>query len=303
MVTPAAGRITIQNTDRSREYPPPDAVPDFAATWDRALQAAEMLGVRTNEMERSPDGSIHLRKTENTTSHLGGSIKYTSKRSVTVFRNIGGFLARSLDGDKIELELGVNGRLLKFNFKWPNIEVTSTNRVLALPQIMDRIKKGYVLADPLNEYPPGSIAQIELTDYQVFYYVSTMLPYGRRSMTVQTPDIQPMIEFLATFKSSSGETRLRRGSISVFGNVAGTEPNDPSSEVRKEASHDQSARGQAQSKTWRRFADPLCSETSSKVEGLCRSRQRLGLRLASGAFYYSHQCVQPQRCLPRRLTS
>jgi hypothetical protein len=205
MVTPAAGRITIQNTDRSREYPPPDAVPDFAATWDRALQLAEMFGVTTNEMERKPDGSIHVRKTENTTSHMGGSIKYKSRRSVTVFRSIDSFLARSMDEDKVELELGVNGRLLKFNFKWPNIEAISTKKTLALPQIIDRIKKGDVLADPLNEYPAGGIARVELTDFQVFYYVSTMLPYVRRSTAAQGPDIKPMIEFLATFKSKNGE--------------------------------------------------------------------------------------------------
>ena len=204
-MTPSAGRITIQNTDRSREYPPPDAVPDFATMWERALHLSEMFGVSTNEMERNPDGSVHIRKTENTTSHLGGSVKYKSKRSVAVFRSIGGYLVRSLDEDKIELELGINGHLLKFNFKWPSIEATSTNKVLSIGQIMNRIKKGEVLADTSNEYPSGGIAQIELQNYQVFYYVSTMFPYGRRVVTTPSPEIQPMIEFLATFKSSNGE--------------------------------------------------------------------------------------------------
>jgi hypothetical protein len=110
---------------------------------------------------------------------------------------------RSLDEDKIELELGVNGRLLKFNFKWPNIEVVRTNNVLTVSAIMDEIKKGQVLGDMINEYPPGGIAQIELTDFQVFYYVATMFPYGKRSPT--ETNIRPMIEFLATFKAKDGE--------------------------------------------------------------------------------------------------
>jgi hypothetical protein len=162
-----------------------------------------MFGVSTNEMERNRDGSIHIRKTENTTSHLGGSIKYKSRRSVTVFRSIEGYLVRSLDEDKIELELGVDGRLLKFNLKWPNIEATRTNKVFGISAIIDEIKKGEVLGDLMNEYPSDSIAQIELKDFQVFYYVSTMFPYRKRSPT--TADIRPMIEFLATFKSKQGE--------------------------------------------------------------------------------------------------
>jgi hypothetical protein len=204
VVSPAAGRITVQNIYRGHEYPPPDAVPDFNTTWDRALQLAEMFGVTTNEMERKPEGSIHIRKTENTTSHLGGSIKYKSRRSVTVFRSINGFLVRSLDEDKIELELGVNGQLLKFNFKWPNIEIANKTRTLALAEIIDRIKMGDVLGDPQNEYPPGGIAQVELTDFQIFYHVATMLPYNQ-ALSSQNAQIRPVIEFLANFKSKNGE--------------------------------------------------------------------------------------------------
>lgn len=203
-VLPSAGRIAIQNTDRNKDYPPPDAVPDFAAVSQRALHYAELFGVSTSEMERKPDGAIHFRKTENTTSHLGGSVKYKSKRSVTMFRSINGYIVRSLDEDKIELELGINGRLLKFNFKWPNIEAVRTNEVLGVSQIMDNIKKGNVLADISNEYPKDGITEITLKDYQVFYYVSTMFAYGKRVVTTPNPDIQPMIEFLATFKSGKG---------------------------------------------------------------------------------------------------
>lgn len=204
IVIPAASRIALQNTDRSREYPPPDAVPDFAEMRKRALHFAELFEVSTNDMEHDTDGSIHFSTTENTTSHLGGSVKYKSRRSVTVCRSIGGYLVRSLDEDKIQLELGVNGRLLKFDLKWPNIEAVHTNKVLAITQILEGIKKGNVLADSSNEYPPGGIAEIEIKDYQVFYYVSAMFPYGRRMVTTPNPDIQPMIEFLATFKARNG---------------------------------------------------------------------------------------------------
>lgn len=205
IVNPAAGRIAVLNINRSKDYPPPDAVPDFAATWQRALRLAEMLGVTTNEMERNLDGSVHIRKTENTTSHLGGSVKYKSRRSVTVFRNIKGYLVRSLDEDKIDLELGVDGRVLRFDFKWPGIDPISTNKVLTLPQIVEKIKSGEVLSDDTNEYPAGGVAEIELKDFQIFYYVSTMFPYGRRMITTPGPDIRPMIDFLVTFKSSNGE--------------------------------------------------------------------------------------------------
>ncbi len=203
IVMPAAGRIAVQHTDRTREDPPPDAVPDFEAVWRRALSFAEMFGVSTNEMERNQDGAVHIMKTENTISHLGGSIRYKSRRSVTVFRSIQSYLVRSLDQDKIELELGVDGCLLTFNFKWPNIEAIRTNKVVGIAAIIDEIKKGEVLGDVMNEYPSDGIAEIELKDFQVFYYVSEMFPYSKRSRT--NAHVYPMIEFLATFKSKQGE--------------------------------------------------------------------------------------------------
>ncbi|HUE37689.1 MAG TPA: hypothetical protein VMO20_09880 [Candidatus Acidoferrum sp.] len=203
IMMPSAGRILIHEIDRSRDYPPPDAVPNFDSLWRQMIDLAQMLGVSTNDMERKIDGSIHIRKTENTTSHLGGAVKYKSKRSVTVFRSIDGYLLRSLDQDKIELECGINGRLLDFNFQWPNITATHTNPVLSASAIMSEIKNGQVLGDVINEYPSGAISKVELTDFQVFYYVATMLPYGRH-LPGET-DIRPMIELLATFKAKDGE--------------------------------------------------------------------------------------------------
>jgi hypothetical protein len=202
IVTPLAGRIALRNADHNSETPPADAVPQFDAVWERARKLCAALGVGTNEMERKPDGSIHVRKAEDTISRLGGTIKFKDRRSVMVFRSINGYVIRSLDEDKVELELGVNGRLLKFDFKWPTMEPVSTNKVLAVSQLMDGIRKGQVLADSSNEYPPGGVASIELTDFQIFYYVSTMQPYGKPSASA---DIKPMIEFVATFKSNTGE--------------------------------------------------------------------------------------------------
>lgn len=202
IVSPLAGRIALRNANRNSETPPSDAVPDFDKVWERAQKICATLGVGTNEMERKPDGSIHVRKAEDTISRLGGAVKFKDRRSVMVFRSINGYVVRSLDEDKVELELGVNGRLLKFDFKWPTMEPVSTNKVLAASQIMDGIKKGQVLADSANEYPSGGIAVIELTDCQIFYYVSAMQAYGKPSPNA---DIKPMIEFVATFKSKSGE--------------------------------------------------------------------------------------------------
>ena len=63
VVLPAGGRITLRNAmERSREAPPPDAVPSFDAVLQRTLHLAETFGVSTNEMERKPDGSIHVRR-------------------------------------------------------------------------------------------------------------------------------------------------------------------------------------------------------------------------------------------------
>jgi hypothetical protein len=202
IVTPLAGRIALRNADRNSETPPADAVPDFDAVWQRAQKLVAAFGVTTNELERRPDGSIHVRKAEDDISRLGGAIKFKDRRSVMVFRSINGYVIRSLDEDKVELELGVNGRLLKFDFKWPTMEPVSTNRVLAVSQVIDGIRKGQVLADAANEYPSGGIDLIELTDFQIFYYVSTMQPYGKPSGSA---DIKPMIEFVAKFKSKSGE--------------------------------------------------------------------------------------------------
>jgi hypothetical protein len=154
-------------------------------------------------MERKPDGSIHVRRTEDTTHGLGGAINYKSRRSVTLFRNISGYLVRGLDEDNIELELGVNGRLLKFNFKWPPIEAAARNKLFSISQIIGQIKSGKVLGDVINEYPADGIAEIELTDFQIFYYVATPFPYGRDS--TGSAGIRPMIEFLVNFKSSKGE--------------------------------------------------------------------------------------------------
>lgn len=188
---------------RRGEFPPPDAVPDFNTVCQRALRLAESFGVSTNEMERDLDGSLHVHKTENTTSHLGGAVKYKSKRAVMVSRSIAGYLVRSLDEDKIELDLGVDGQLLKFNFKWPNLEATSTNHVLGVSAMMNEIKTRQALGDVTNEYPSGGIAQIEVTDFQIFYYVSNVFSDGQRS--TGNADIRPMIEFLAKFKSSHGD--------------------------------------------------------------------------------------------------
>jgi hypothetical protein len=202
IIAPSAGRIAVHCIERSRETPPPDAVPSFDDVWKRARQLAETFGVSTNDMEKKPDGSIHVRKSEDTISRLGGTVKFESERSVMVFRSVGGHVVRSLDEDKIELELGVNGRLLKFDFKWPLMEPVGTNRVLTIAQVMDGIKKGKVLADISNEYPADGIAQVELKDLQIFYYVSTLSPYGKTSANA---DIRPMVELLATFISKKGE--------------------------------------------------------------------------------------------------
>jgi len=54
--------------------------------------------------------------------------------------------------DKIELVLGVNGQLQKFEMKWRIMEAVHTNRLYTINGMMDQIKKGRVLAHMLNQY-------------------------------------------------------------------------------------------------------------------------------------------------------
>src|SRR6266581_1249209 len=94
-VDPLGGGIVSYNQDKGVDFrkdtPAYDAVPSFESIRDSVFRYARMFGVSTNEMERKNDGSILLRKTDDKTVARGGAIKFISRRSVEVFRNVAGY--------------------------------------------------------------------------------------------------------------------------------------------------------------------------------------------------------------------
>jgi hypothetical protein len=203
IVSPGEGRIMMNRSERGRGIPPPDAVPDFEIIQERLLRLARTFGISTNEMERQPDGVLFIRKREGGGAKLGGVIQYKSSREVEIRRAIPDYPFNSVGDDKISLRYGVNDRLQKFELTWQGIEPVRTNRLLGISEIMDGIKKGRVLSDVMNEYPAGGIAEVELRDIEIEYYV----PFSPSSASaLPTADIYPIASILAVFKSKTGET-------------------------------------------------------------------------------------------------
>ncbi|MCX7722681.1 MAG: hypothetical protein N2379_06420 [Verrucomicrobiae bacterium] len=200
-VNPQEGRVLLYcGTERGGDIPPPDAVPPLETVRDQAIRFAELLGVPTAELERKPDGSIRMIVMENDRIRRG--IKHKASRSVTLFRTIAGYPILALDPDKIQLQLGVNGRLLKFDLKWCFIEPARTNHVLPISKVLDGIRQGCIVGDVTNEYPPGGIARIEIKDIRVVYVV----PNSSLSQAASpNGEIWPAAFLHAVFKSKTGE--------------------------------------------------------------------------------------------------
>jgi hypothetical protein len=201
-VHPAEGRLSVRNADRYAGNGPSDAVPRFEAVRERAEKLASLFGVSTNEMERNDDGSIRVVRSDRETSRRGGQIKFKRSRTVEFYRGLAGHTFGSLNDQKLTLELGIDGRLLKFELKWPSIESVTTNRVFTLAQVLDAVRTGKALSDPLNEFPTD-IAQIEVKDFSIDYYVAAPLSFGTN---LAKADIYPVAALLVTFKSKKGET-------------------------------------------------------------------------------------------------
>lgn len=205
-VDPLGGAISVfrhgTGVDFRRETPPFDAVPNFDSIRDDVLHYAAIFGVSTNEMERKDDGSIFLRKTDDKTVARGGAVKFMSRRSVRVSRSAAGYPFLAND-DKIEMAVGVNGRLLKFDLKWRTMEAVRTNRLFTIDQVLDNIKNGNVFAEEINQYPSDGISQITIKDFRIFYYLPTLPNYRPVSTNA---DIVPIASLYAVFKSKSGKT-------------------------------------------------------------------------------------------------
>ncbi len=202
-VVPSEGRIISYNAERGRDIPSSDAVPGFEAVRNRAFQLAEMFGISTNEMELEDNGSVHVRRAEGSNAALGGAVKYKTNRSVKLLRSLAGYTFGSFTDDKIELDLGVNGRLRKFDLRWRSTEAVSTNKVASISQIMEAIQSGQGFADVTNEYPEEGIALIELKDFEIQYHVCT---FDNPGTTSAKTEIRPVISFNVMFKSKTGKT-------------------------------------------------------------------------------------------------
>jgi hypothetical protein len=203
IVVPAEGRVISYNTERSASAIAADAVPSFDVVRDQAVRLAEMFGIQTNEMELNTNGNIYIRRVDGSNTSLGGIVKYKTYRSVKLLRSLAGFAFGSFTDEKIELELGVNGHLRKFDLRWPSIEAISTNKVVSVHQMMQRIKRGEGLADITNEYPEDGIAEVELKDFEIQYHVCNIEGFATDSAKME---IRPVISFYTAFKSKTGET-------------------------------------------------------------------------------------------------
>ena len=205
-IDPVRGGILVFNHDSGvnlrSNTPAYDSIPSFDSIRDRVLHHAQMFGVTTNEMERKDDGSFRLQKTDATTVARGGAVKFISRRSVGVSRNIEGYTLLGND-DKVEMVLGANGKLEQFHMQWRPMTAVLTNRLYGISEIMDQIKAGRALARSGNKYPDDGIAKIILKDIRIQYYV----PIQPRSAPVPTnTDIIPIASILAEFKSKSGKS-------------------------------------------------------------------------------------------------
>lgn len=184
------------------ETPAYDSVPNFESITDALLRYAATFGISTNEMEHQNDGSILLRKSDDKTVARGGQIKFINRRTVQASRNMAGY-PLLVSNDKVELALGVKGRLLRFDLKWPVIEVVRTNRLFTITQIMDNIKKGRALVDVMNQYPAEGVSEIILRDYRIFYYTPETRNFRPASTNTA---IIPIVSFHAIFKSKRGKS-------------------------------------------------------------------------------------------------
>lgn len=203
---PGAGAVNVVNRDSGvdfrKETPAYDDVPSFDAIGEKLFRYAQAFGISTNELQRDDKGAIVLKRTDDTTISRGGAVKFINRRSVAVLRSAAGypFLASR---DRIELVLGVKGRLLKFETMWPSMEAVGTNSVFSLEQVVENIRRGEVFADETNQYPEGGISEIVLKDLRVFYLAPDM---GRGAVVSTNTDIVPIVSFYVVFKSKSGNT-------------------------------------------------------------------------------------------------
>ncbi len=204
-VNPLRGDVHVENVERKIITPKSDAVPSCDEIRERLLKLTKMLGIKTNEMEIS-NGIVQITCGDARTSAWSGHgmerVNIVSERWATIPRGVEGCSSWLFD-DKITLDYGVDGRLIKFSMHWPEIEPVRTNRLLTVAEMIGKIKSNQALTDA-TDVTGNDVAQIMLKDIEIQYYYRQ--PAGFRGIAPNKTDIYPIAAILATFKSKSGQT-------------------------------------------------------------------------------------------------
>jgi hypothetical protein len=64
IVKPSVGLVMLQNTERGHHMVSDDSVPSFDVVRDRAVRFAELLGVKSSEMRKNEDGTVHVQRSD-----------------------------------------------------------------------------------------------------------------------------------------------------------------------------------------------------------------------------------------------
>jgi hypothetical protein len=202
-----SGDVLVRNEERGKtKIPQSDTIPSCEEIQSRLLATIIALGINTNEIELSTNGTIRITCGDTKTSAWNSvdskRVSFVSERGVGIQRGLNGYSSWLFD-DKIIMEFGTDNRLLKFSMHWPDVEPVRTNRLASISEIVAQIKNGRTLTDA-TDVTGSEIAQLTLKDIEIQYY------YPPTSGLVKTfrpnVDIYPIAAIITTFKSKTGQT-------------------------------------------------------------------------------------------------
>ena len=205
LINPLRGEIRLENIERKAAIPQTNGVPSCDEIRKRLFKLAEMLGVKTNEMEMS-NGVVQIVCDDTETSAWSGHgmerVHFVSEREAKISHGVKGYSSWLFD-DRMVLQYGVSNRLVKFAMHWPDIEPVHTNRLLTVSEMVSKIKNNQTLTDA-TDAPGNQVKRITLKDIEIQYYYRQ--PSGFRGIAASKTDIYPIAAILATFKTKDGQT-------------------------------------------------------------------------------------------------
>ena len=202
-----SGYVLVRNEERGKtKIPQGDTIPSCGEIQSRLLATIIALGINTNEIEFSTNGTIKITCGETKTSAWSSvdskRVSFISERGAGVQRGLNGYSSWLFD-DKIVMEYGADNRLLKFSMHWPDIEPVRTNRLVSISEIVAQIKNGRTITDA-TDVTGNDVAQLTLKDIEIQYYYP---PASGLIKPIRTNvDIYPIAAILTTFKSKTGQT-------------------------------------------------------------------------------------------------